>query len=515
MPDITRLRRRLRSLAWRRWHAAALAVLLGVLAATGQVPLALWPLSLAGFTGALLLHRAAPWPRAAAWRGWAFGVGYFTACLFWIVEPFRVDASATLWMAPFALVFLTGGLALFWVAACWLAARLQLGSLGWVAAMLGGEMLRARLFSGFPWALPGYIWSETPVAQLAAAGGPWLLTLLTLGAAAGAARTIRAARAWPAIAAALAVAGAWAYGAARLQQPAPIETDHIVRLVQPNAPQHMKWDPAHAPGWYQRQIDYTKAAPLGDGQPRPGLIVWPETAIATWMQTGVPNGYVEEMAEAAQGARIVFGINREAGLRAYNSAFVIGPDGTVADVYDKHLLVPFGEYIPAGWLIGPLGFRAFTQEAGYGFSPGPGPALLDLGPAGVALPLICYEAIFPRALRAGARPDFLLHLTNDAWFGTLAGPQQHFAQARMRAIEQGLPMIRVANTGISGVIGARGTVRTMLPLGTAGWVDAAIPGALPATPYARWGDMPALILLAGLALIAWLTRRRPGIRERV
>jgi apolipoprotein N-acyltransferase len=189
----------------------------------------------------------------------------------------------------------------------------------------------------------------------------------------------------------------------------------------------------------------------------------------------------------------------------------------VVQLYDKHHLVPFGEYIPFGDLAFDLfGLSAFAAQQGAGYSAGPGAVVLDLGPTlGSILPLICYEAVFPQDLRAASRTglgraDWILQITNDAWFGKLTGPWQHLAQARLRAIEQGLPLLRAANTGVSAVIDARGRVVAEIPLGMRAFVDAALPPALPPTPYARFGDWPLLLLLAGLgaALLIWRAKAK-------
>ena len=498
------------ALVWLLGHprvALALAALAGAISGAGQAPLAFWPLTLGGLALACLFHLSAPTPRAAALRGWAFGAGYFTATLFWIVEPFFVDAAATAWMAPFALAFMAAGLALFWGAAGWLAKRLRTGALGWALALALAELARSYVFTGFPWALIGHIWADSAPAQLAAFGGPHLLVLFTLAIAAAGALAIWHGRASYGYAAAVLLIAGFAVGGARLAAPTPEGAGQIVRLIQPNAPQAQKWDPAYAPAFFQRQLAFTAAAPLRAGVARPDLIVWPETSIATWMDPNQPNGYLAEMAVAAQGAPVVFGINRDGGGRAYNAAFVMGPDGQVIASYDKHHLVPFGEYIPAGWLLSRIGLRAFTQQAGYGFSAGAGPQVIDLPNIGPALPLICYEAIFPNDMRADRRPALLLQITNDAWFGALAGPQQHLAQARLRAIEQGLPMVRVANTGISAMIDAHGRVTARLPLGGAGWLDAPLPAPMPATLYARSGDLPWLLLIVVAFAASSLLRR--------
>ena len=187
--------------------------------------------------------------------------------------------------------------------------------------------------------------------------------------------------------------------------------------------------------------------------------------------------------------------------RLTNGLVLAGPRGEVAATYDKHHLVPFGEFFPLGEYASRIGLRGLAASDGAGYAPGPGPRVIEVPGVGPALPLICYEAVFPRDTRSAIRPRLILHITNDAWFGTFAGPYQHLAQARARAIEQGLPVMRAANTGVSAAIDAGGRVLGSLPLGVAGHIDARLPAALPPTPYARTGDAPLAIVLAfGLAL---------------
>jgi apolipoprotein N-acyltransferase len=285
-------------------------------------------------------------------------------------------------------------------------------------------------------------------------------------------------------------------------------TGKVVRLVQPNAPQHQKWDPAWAPIFFQRQIEASAAAP------RPDLIVWPEAAVPVLLEDAGPA--FDAIAAAAGGVPVALGIQRRDRARIYNSLVVLDETGAVGDLYDKHHLVPFGEYFPLGDLAAGFGLYGFAAREGDGYSAGPGPALVDLPGLGRALPLICYEAVFARDVnRAPGRPDLLLQVTNDAWFGTRIGPYQHLAQARMRAVEQGLPMVRVANTGISAMIDPLGRITAMLPLGEAGHVDAALPAPLPPTLYARTGDLAlfALLLVALGVTLRWQSprpRRKPS-----
>ena len=283
-------------------------------------------------------------------------------------------------------------------------------------------------------------------------------------------------------------------------------TEHSLRLIQPNAPQKDKWDPDKAYTFYYRQLELTAAPPHASGQ-APDLIIWPETAIPWALPYG--EEALAPIAEAAGEAAVTLGVQRTRDLRCFNSMVVRDPQGTVTQTYDKHHLVPFGEYMPFGDLLARIGIHGLAPQNGAGFSAGPGPELLDFGALGQALPLICYEAVFAHDVNgAPQRPAFLIQITNDAWFGKGAGPKQHLAQARMRAMEQGLPLARAANTGISAMIDPWGRVTASLPLNTAGFVDAVLPAPAPATLYARTGDLPlALLLILGLAAAA-LGRRR-------
>jgi apolipoprotein N-acyltransferase len=225
------------------------------------------------------------------------------------------------------------------------------------------------------------------------------------------------------------------------------------------------------------------------------LIVWPETAIPFLLDRSGP--LFEDIAVLSDGVPVAAGIQREDGLRFFNSLAVADRAGQVFAVYDKWHLVPFGEYVPFGDALSTFGISAFAAREGNGYSAGPGARVLDLGSAGKVLPLICYEAVFPQDLRAAPeRADWILQVTNDGWFGNVSGPYQHLAQARLRAIEQGLPLLRAANTGITAVIDAKGRMLRSLPLNTVGVIDTAVPAALAPTVYARTGDLPATILIA-------------------
>ncbi|TXI01597.1 MAG: apolipoprotein N-acyltransferase [Pseudorhodobacter sp.] len=480
---------------------AAFAFAAGAGAALGHAPLYLWPLTVLGL--AALVRLVATASQGAGWIGLLGGMGYGAVALSWIVEPFLIEPETYGWMAPFALFFMGLGLGAFWAMAAFAGRVLPLQSpaLGFALTLTGVEFLRGHILTGFPWAMPGHVWISTPVAQAGALVGPTGLTLGVMLIAAA----LASLRLLPGLLAGAGLAAAWGLGLWTLAQPMPADRPAMVRLVQPNAEQALKWDPDQARVFFDRLLAATAA------ESRRDLVIWPETALPYLLERHAE--LAPMIAAAASGAQVALGAQREDGSRFWNSLTVIEPDGRIGQRYDKHHLVPFGEYIPLGDLAFRwFGLRAFAAQEGAGYSAGPGPQLIDFGPAmGRALPLICYEAVFPQDVNAApARADWLLQVTNDAWFGTLSGPFQHADQARMRAIEQGLPLVRVANTGVTAVYDARGRVLGALPFGVEGHLDLPLPAPLGPTPFSRWGEWPALVLLAGLAL---LTIRRQSSKH--
>jgi len=477
-----------------------LLALLGMLAGLGQAPFDLWPVTLLALAALFVIYPISQTPRQAALHVWAFGFGYFAFSLRWIIEPFLVDIARHGWMAPFALVLMGAGAALFWAAAAWVASRVAPGRAAILGLLIvGAEVLRSLVLTGFPWALLGHVWVKTWLAQVAALGGPHLLTLLTVLCGLAVALLVTRVRILGLVALGLVLA------LSIVLRPDPVlppnEEAPIVRLVQPNAPQHQKWDPAFSDVFLSRLLRLSREGDV------PDLVVWPETAIAYLLN------HIEDdlsfLSDAARGAPLVFGIQRlDTEANAYNSLVVLGAGGDVQSIYDKRHLVPFGEYMPGARLLGEMGATGLARNLGIGFTPGALPGPVDLPGVGPAVPLICYEGIFAEEITYGeTRPRLLLLITNDAWFGKAAGPHQHLAQAQLRAIEQGLPMVRVANTGISAMIDANGRIVAAIPLGVDGAIDVPLPPVLAATPYSHWGDGPVLALLFLLILGAYLMVR--------
>ena len=493
-------------IAWPGARRAALAVALGLGIALGQVPFGLPWLAFCALCILMAVVSRAKTSAAAFWLGLFAGAGHFLLALSWIVQPFFVDPWRHGWMAPFALIGLAFGLGLFWAVAAAVAQRARWPLAALVCTLALADLLRGHIFTGFPWALHGHILLDTPLEQVAALIGGYGMSALVLVAAGIAANAPR--RGLPFVL--IAALGGMGLSILNLKQALPAAPGGIVRVVQPNIPQTLKWDADEARASFGTLLDLT-ATP---GTPAPSLAIWPETAVPFLLTEG-------EGAAAAIGASpapVAAGIQRVKGPAAWNSLVLIGPGGSITQTYDKIHLVPFGEYIPYGDTAYALfGLRAFAAQQGFGYTAGTTPHLMDLGPGlGLARPLICYEAIFPEEIASETRPGWLLQVTNDAWFGTLTGPYQHFSLARLRAIEQGLPLVRAANTGISAVVDARGQIVTdtngapaLLPLGVQGVIDAPLPGALPPPLYARTGDWPlTALLLAGLLAALFGPRRR-------
>jgi apolipoprotein N-acyltransferase len=546
---------RLAALAgWQRFAAAFAAGLLSVLA---LAPFNVWPVlyltlpaliwlidGASGQAGLLAPQRGAPprpsaSARAAAAVGWWFGFGYFVGGLYWVGDAFLVEAEVFAPLLPLAVTLLPAGLALFYAMAaalarpCWglgparvLALALSLSAM---------EYARGHLLTGFPWNVLGYaLTSPVSLLQSASLIGIYGLTLVGVGLLAGPLVLLAQAAPGPAgrasrgLALGLTIVPFLAlvtWGHLRLAgAPTAMVPGVKLRIVQPSIPQREKWRPENQERIFLEhlQLSASNAAGLPDGLDGITHVIWPEAAMP-FLPVDHPAARAAIGRLLPPGTLLIAG-----GLRAeaaptgstaarqiFNSLLVFGEGGGLLAAYDKVHLVPFGEYLPLQGALEAVGLQSLTRLRG-GFTRGVAPRpLLHLPGLPALAPLICYEAIFPSAVVAGPeRPSLLVNLTNDGWFGNTTGPRQHMQQARVRAVEEGLPLLRVANNGISAMVDGHGRVLVDLGLDQRGSADTGLPAPLPPTPYARFGDGLFLGLwLCGavvLVLAAWRRRRGQG-----
>ncbi len=508
------------------------AVLFGAAAALAQAPWHLWPLMVLGYSGLLWLLQGPAGERRATGRaflhGWAFGIGYFLVGLHWVGHAFLVDAARFAWMMPFALLTLAAGLGLFPALAAALARRLSHPGLGRLLALtlFWGltEWLRGSLLTGFPWLLSGHVWAGSDIGLQAAAylGASGLGLLAVLAAAAPAlilTRNPRARKRGLAVnATAMALVGLTLVFSLFRWQGAEISEHPGVRLrlVQAGIAQADKWRPELRDQHLARYLSLSLGPDKAGRPPEFSHLIWPETATPFFLGRDHERRGIIARALPRRGLLITGSprrVDRQGGRRElYNSVLTLGPDGAVKAVYDKRHLVPFGEYLPLRKILARLGLDKLAHGA-VDFSPGRGPRVVQVPNLPPFRPLICYEIIFPREVSLSAGdidPEWLLNLTNDAWFGDNFGPHQHLAIARVRAVEMGLPVVRAANTGISAVIDPYGRITSQLPMAAVGIIDSNLPTALPETLYRRFGDgIFALLCLLLAGLVVQSHRRRP------
>jgi apolipoprotein N-acyltransferase len=515
---------------WQRMLVAALAGALGALA---LAPVYVWPALIVSLTvavwlldGSVVDRRAASLPtlRSAAVIGWWFGFGYHIAGLWWLGAAFIVESEEFLWALPLGVLGLPAALALFHALGFALAAVLWSSNPVRILALSVGltvaELLRGHVLTGFPWNLYGQVFGVTDVsAQGAALVGVYGLTFLAIAIAAAPASIATGktalSRFAPAVLALVVLSGLLAYGIRRLPDgPSDTVAGVKIRMMQPNVSQREKNRPRGGQEVLSRYLALSdrSTGPTSSGIADVTHLIWPESAFP-FLLSREPQALSQIAALLKPGRTTLItgavraedgGAGRED--RYFNSIHVVLPDGVIGDSYDKVHLVPFGEYLPFQTLLQRLGLRQFVNAPG-GFEAGASRKALSIPGLPPAAPLICYEAIFPASVASAPRPGFLLNVTNDAWFGMTTGPHQHFAQARMRAVEQGLPLIRAANTGISAVFDAYGRTLQSLPLGAEGVIDTALPVNHNSTLYSRWHSIPLVVALLMSTTLASLFRR--------
>lgn len=508
------------------WSRVGLAIVLGAVSALALPPFQIFPLLWLIFPLLLWLLDGVKGGRGAFAVGWGFGFGFFGAGLHWIAYAFFVDAETYGWMAPPAIAGLAAGLALFHGLTLLLVHLTKTRGIGRVLVFASlwtlAEMVRGTILTGFPWNPLAAVWMNAlPVLQSVAWIGATGLSLITAAAAATPAVLgwPGQRRATPALAALIVLAAIAGLGAWRVPTaPMPLVPKVNLRIVQPSIPQSQKWQDDTALANLREYIDMSRN-PVGanDGIPPPTAVIWGETAvpyaldgvdreIETALGRSLPQATVDGVP-----AVLITGVVRRTPVggkmpfQVWNSMEAFTADGKTVGTYDKAHLVPFGEYMPLHWLI-PI--KAMATEVDY--TAGPGPKTLDLPGLPPVGPLICYEIIFPGAVVDPARrPDWLVSLTNDGWYGMSTGPYQHFALARLRGMEEGLPVVRASNTGISGVIDPYGRIITRIGLGVVGIADSPLPKPLPPTLFARGGQwIPLVLALIAGGLGLALGRRR-------
>jgi apolipoprotein N-acyltransferase len=514
------------SWGWRRWLIAFAA---GALSALAMAPFNFWPILFVTFPTLVWLIDGSGTGRgrglrSAAATGWWFGFGYFLAGLYWVGYAFLVDAPTFGWLLPIAVVGLPAGLAIFiafgtaLARLLWTRGAMRILALG--VALTTSEWLRGHLLTGFPWNAFGYaLTAPLVLAQGAALIGIWGLTFVAVVAGASPATLVddRAETRWPWLPLALSIAvlvAVGGFGAVRLARTPTRFVDGVeLRIMQPNLQQDVKFNYAAKQKVMDRYIALSeRASGMQQTDTRDTtILIWPESAFPFFLARE-PDALSQITQLLGGRTLLITGAVRlgepfnPANPTVYNSIYVIDHDGSIVSIYNKVHLVPFGEYLPFQRFLEAIGLQQLTKLPG-GFSAGDRRRPISVPGAPPALPLICYEAIFPDELMPdGPRPDWMVNVTNDGWFGISSGPYQHLQQARVRAVEQGLPMVRAANTGISAVIDPLGRIVESLPLGTEGLLTTRLPRPVGSPVYARVGDVPAAMILT-IALLAVIRRR--------
>lgn len=490
-----------------RWLAAGG---LGLVSATGFEPLGFWPLTLLSLAGLLGGLQAAPRLRTALAFGWWFGLGHFALGLNWIATAFTYQAAMPAWLGWVAVLLVSLYLAVYPAIAAGVAWRFSRGNLTrlvllFAAAWIVTEWLRATMFTGFAWNPLGVVLVEVSLSQLTPLIGTYGLSAIVVLLAGLVLALVRAGgRHWLLIVPLFLVV---AIDINLVDRSAPAPDGLLLRVVQPNIGQDEKWRPGFEAKNFGRLASLS-----GQPGPEPRLILWPEAAVPE---------FLEEDPRARRrlagllgprdilltgGVGLVYDRNGEV-VAARNSMFGLDANGRLFERYDKAHLVPYGEYLPMRPILSAIGLSRLAP-GDFDFLPGPGPQSFDVPGFGKVGVQICYEIIFSgHVIDSANRPRFLFNPSNDAWFGAW-GPPQHLAQARLRAIEEGLPVVRATPTGISAVIDANGRLLASLPWRTAGAIDARLPAAHAPTPFARFGNLLPFVFALVLAAIARPWKRR-------
>lgn len=515
MDLMARLHARICALAG--WRRRGVALILGAVSAFAFAPVYAVPMLVPSLVGLWWLVQSSTTRRRAFAIAWVWGVGHFAAGNFWIANSFLLDIARFGWMVPPVIGGLASYLALYPALAAALAWRRDDLSLARIMAFsacwTGAEWLRGHVLTGYPWNLAAYIWDGSgTMMQSAALWGSWGLSLVTVLAftlPAAAADPKEPRRRRSALAAAILLPGAlWAGGALRLGGASDGHVPDVrIRIVQANVSQAEKLQGGFARQHFEHHVRLTRDTPGWDAVTH---VVWPESA-ANFLIDREPELRRMMAGVVPAGGALLTGTVRGAPQQGplqqvWNSLVVIDPAGNIRATADKAHLVPLGEYVP---LRGLFPFISKLTPGSMDFSAAPGPVTVAVPHAPPAGPSICYEVIFPLSVvDSAARPGWLVNITNDGWFGNSPGPYQHFAAARFRSVEEGIPMVRAANTGISGVIDGYGRVLTRSRLGIEAVIDTDLPVVLAPTPFARFGA--ALPLLLGLLALApcWLQGRR-------
>lgn len=506
------------------WRAALIAVVAGAVSALAMPPFDIFPVLF--LTMPILVWlidgTTAPvdagffrrlWP--AARIGWLFGFGYFLAGLWWLGMAFLVDGDEFIWLLPVAVLVLPAGLALFWGFGA-AVARIFWAD-GWrrivalSASLALAEWLRGTIFTGFPWNTIGYAAMPNPLMmQSASVLGLYGITPLALLVfsspgifAASSSVRPRRMRALFVVVLTLVVAHL-GFGAWRLSTATNEMVDNVkIRIIQPGIKQSEKWQEGKEMEIFNRYITLSAQTNSSTTKALDGVthLIWPESAFP-FLLTRNRAAIASIAALLPQNTTLITGAMRaEAAVPGstegftFNSLYVINGDGEIIGAQDKVHLVPFGEYLPFQSQMESLGLRQLTRLRG-GFSAGHQRRHIPLEDAPAFLPLVCYEIIFPGQVRgAGEEPGWIINVTNDAWYGNTPGPYQHLRQARIRAVEEGLPLIRAANSGISMISDSFGRIIRIIPLGEIGLIDGPLPKSVNRTMFLNMGNLPYWLIL--------------------